>query len=548
MQSRTAAHESRSSPATEWRRGRVRGPRRLIVTFYLWFLLALTLTAGGVAGLFGLLSERTWEERLERVVLNQVRLARDLTETLIGHGADWPEIERTLMPLLQQERMALLLAREDGTILRRVAPPGIAPAGPPVAMPAAVQAIRAQGRWIEFGHPLRLAAGLPIRLPGGEPGLFIVSGGRERWAGRSHGRFVAGLAVALGLAWLLCWPLAAHLSRPLRQLALASDALGRGDLGARVTLHRRDEVGLLASSFNRMAENLQRLVASHKQLLADVSHELRSPLARLRLAVELARQDAGPAARNYLDTAERQSEALDALIGELLTHSRLESQPQILLREPLDPRSWIESRVGEQSVLSQSRRVRVEVDAEPGLPTLAADPRLLGRALDNVLRNALAHAPENSEVTIRAEHAGEELRISVRDRGPGVDSAVLERIFEPFFRAPPQPAGGQSRSEGEAGISARSAATALPLSSGRGGAAKGRGVRLPDEDGPGPAYRPADAALSPSGGVGLGLAIARRCIEAHGGRIWAENAEDGPGLVVRMAVPIRDETAGNPSS
>jgi two-component system sensor histidine kinase CpxA len=442
----------------------------------------MTLTVAGVAGLFALWSERSWEERMENVVLGHVRVARDFTENLMRHGVAWDEIERSLAPMLAEEALTLTIVRADGTEVRHIGRPD-----PPRDLPvpeAAARAIRSEGRWIQFGHGPPFSAGLPIALAENEPGLFYVSGGRERWGPHAHGgRFLAGLAVILGLAWLLCWPLASHLSRPLRKLAQASDALGRGNLDARVSFRRRDEIGVLARSFNAMAENLQRLVASHKQLLADVSHELRSPLARLQVALELARQDAGADSRTYLETAQRQSDALDGLIGELLTHARLEASQAPLQRGPIELGPWLEALRAAHQAQAEARGIQLDLSVPPGLPTLSADRRLLERAVGNVLRNALAYSAEGTAVTVRAERAGQDVILSVRDHGPGVDPALLERIFEPFFRVDSHRA------------------------------------RL-------------------SGGVGLGLAIARRSLEAHGGRVWAENAPDGQGLVVRLSLPL----------
>ena len=464
------------------RHGRFRGPRRLIVTFYLWFLLAMTLTVAAVTGLFALWSERSWEERLENVVLNQVRVARDFTQTLLGRGVDWSEIEASLAPMLRDEGLSLIIARPDGTPVHLIAPPA-ADASTVGTIPGrAVSAIQATGRWIDFGHGQRISAGLPIQLGDSERGLFYVSGGRERWGPHGHGgRFPIGLVAILGLAWLLCWPLASHLSRPLRRLAEAADALGKGDLNARVDLQRRDEVGVLARSFNTMAANIQRLIASHKQLLADVSHELRSPLARLQVALELARQDAGPASRTFLENAQRQSDALDGLIGELLAHSRLDAGPVTLQKGPVECQSWLEAQVSGHVALAEKRRIRLELAARPELPALSADRRLLERALGNVLRNAIAFSPEGGTVSLSADSDGPSIQISVRDQGPGAAAELLEQIFEPFYRAD----AGRARS---------------------------------------------------AGGVGLGLAIARRAVEAHGGKIWAENASGG-GLIVRMRLP-----------
>lgn len=466
------------------------GPSRLIFTFYLWFLLALTLTVASAAGFFALWSERGWETRARGLVLRQVGLARDLAEILARAPGGWDETGRRLLPILREEGMGLTITRADGSPVLRLLPEGLPEAAAPPPDPTRVAEILAGAPAVDWRGPGAVAAGVPIRLPSGEPGLFYVSG-RHGWEGRHGGwRFLPGLAVILAVAWLLCWPLAAHLAHPLRRLAAAADRLGKGDLSARIAMRRRDEIGALARRFNAMAENLQRLVSGHKQLLADISHELRSPLARLRVALELARAETRPewGAAPYLETIDRQAEALDVLIEELLDYSRLDAMPQQPAREPISVQALLDEAAAARAVQAEAKGVHIETAVEPGAETLRGDRRLLARALGNVLENALAHAPEGSRVALLARAEPGAVLIAVRDEGPGVEPALLERIFEPFVRADP---------------------------------ARGRGTG--------------------AGGVGLGLAIVRRALEAQGGAAWAENNPGrGPersGLTVKLWLP-----------
>jgi signal transduction histidine kinase len=168
----------------------------------------------------------------------------------------------------------------------------------------------------------------------------------------------------------------------------------------------------------------------------------------------------------------------------LLTHARLDAGPVSIQPGLIETAPWLEAQRLAHSPQAEGRSIHLELSAQPGLPMLSADRRLLERALGNVLCNALAYSPERGIVTIGAERVGDELLLSVRDQGPGVDPAMLERIFEPFFRVD-------------------------------------------------------SARARSSGGVGLGLAIARRAVEAHGGRVWAENAPQGTGLIVRIRLPLR---------
>jgi two-component system sensor histidine kinase CpxA len=386
------------------------------------------------------------------------------------------------MPHLAEQGVALTVAREDGSPHLRIVPPRVPPESAPAPDAGVVAEILSRGEKVEWRRGGGLSAGLPIRLPSGERAVFYVSGRHARWGEREGWRALPGLALILGVAWLLCWPLASHLANPLRRLAATADALGRGDLSARIALRRRDEIGTLARRFNAMAENLQRLVARHKQLLADISHELRSPLARMRVALELARAEGGPSAAPYLDTMGRQADALEGLIEELLAYSRLDATPQEPAREQFRVQALLEEVMAAHAAQADAKRIRIDSAVEGALEPLWAERRLLARALGNVLGNALAHAPEGSAISIRASAEPGAVLLAVRDEGPGVEPALLERIFEPFVRAD---------------------------------AARGR----------------------ESGGVGLGLAIARRALEAHGGAAWAENNPGRRGLTVKLWLP-----------
>ncbi|GAB4249634.1 sensor histidine kinase [Deferrisoma sp.] len=290
------------------------------------------------------------------------------------------------------------------------------------------------------------------------------------------------LALMFVVAGLVCFGLARYLAAPVRAIREATRELAAGNLGVRVGPRlgrRRDEIADLGRDFDRMAERLEALLAAHRTLLRDVSHELRSPLARLRVALELARDDAGPAALPSLDRAEREIGRLDHLIGEVLTLSRLQTAGPELRRERLDLAGLAEAVAADARFEAPDRAVRVSAE---GPAVVEGDPELLRRALENVVRNAVRHTPAGGEVRVEVGADGAEARVAVLDAGPGVPEADLERIFEPFRRVE------RARERG-------------------------------------------------SGGAGLGLAIARAAVEAHGGRISAANRPEG-GLRVEMGFPI----------
>ncbi len=277
----------------------------------------------------------------------------------------------------------------------------------------------------------------------------------------------------------LCYMLAIHLASPLRNLRRALERFGRGDLGVRYHLSRRDEIGDLARAFNRMADQVHTLLLAERRLLQDVSHELRSPLARLGFAVELARTS--PDREAALGRIHKEADRLNHLVDELLQLTRAEGDPGARNVEAVDLGGLLHELVADCALEADARPCGLELSGERSA-LVEGDQELLRRAGENVLRNAIRHAPAGSVVEVVLTRQGDRAEIAIRDRGPGVPREALAEIFEPFFRVE----GDRDRS---------------------------------------------------SGGVGLGLAIARRAVELHGGRVSAFNAN--PGLVVTIELPCR---------
>jgi signal transduction histidine kinase len=225
--------------------------------------------------------------------------------------------------------------------------------------------------------------------------------------------FTLGL-IALGVA-VGAYPVVRGATRRLERLRAGVDALGSGDLSARVKVEGKDEVAALAASFNRSAGRIEALVGAHKTLLANASHELRSPLARIRMAIELAKTDAQPALRAEL---ERDIAELDALVDEILVASRLDALAGLETREEVD-----------LLALAAEECARVDATLDGAPTTVRGDPRLLRRLIRNLLENARRHGA-GSPIEVAVSPA----RLRVCDRGPGVPEPERERIFEPFYR------------------------------------------------------------------------------------------------------------------
>ena len=271
--------------------------------------------------------------------------------------------------------------------------------------------------------------------------------------------WLAVSAIALLIAAMTSLLLARYISAPIARLQRASRALATGALDTRVGGPKRgwttDEVGVLSRDFDTMAERIQALVTDKETLLRDISHELRSPLARIRMALGLAQRKANDQAQPDLDRIEREAERLDALIGQIMTLARLRTQ-----QEPARERMSFHQLV--QGIVEDARYEHPDATVNlhsAGPHEVLGDPRGIGSAVENVIRNALSYAGDAGPIDVEIETAAGEVVFQVKDRGPGVSPEDLPRIFEPLYRADEsrdhrQTAGGASQGIGLA-ITAR---------------------------------------------------------------------------------------------
>jgi signal transduction histidine kinase len=302
------------------------------------------------------------------------------------------------------------------------------------------------------------------------------------------GEGVTRLAAILLVAGFFCYWAARQITKPINELRLATREIANQHLDARVdakVLARRDELADLGRDFDRMAERIDTLVSAQRRLLADVSHALRSPLARLSVALGLARESAKPAMLEHLDRIERESDRLNQLIGQLLTISRMDSGIAAEEKKPFDLTLLVEEVAADGSYEAQSRNCAVECDL-PAECMIEGAPELLRVALENVVRNAVRHTIKgtNVEISMACRHVDDEPRtvIEVRDHGTGVPENAISELFRPFYQVP-----------GDV----------------------------------------------PQHGSGLGLAITARILRLHGGEVKAVNAPGG-GLVVSLELPMLD--------
>ena len=279
---------------------------------------------------------------------------------------------------------------------------------------------------------------------------------------------------------------ALQLASPLRNLSHTVEKFGFGDLHARVDFRGKDELGKLGHSFNVMADRIQSLLTAERRLLLDVSHELRSPLARLKFAVQLARTS--PDRQKSLDRIEKDIDRLTVLVSELLKVTKAESDLHGRISAPVDLRVLLHEIADAGTLETQARDCHIRMEAPEAL-VVTGDRELLYRAIENVLRNAIRFAPDATDIEIHLSRQFSSAVISIRDRGPGVPDEAIQSLFKPFFRVE------------------------------------------------------ADRTRMQGGGVGLGLSIAERAVTVHGGSIGARHA--CPGLVVEIVLPLSPSAPHN---
>lgn len=358
---------------------------------------------------------------------------------------------------------------------------------PEGALDAATRAKANRGSELHSTWNRRLLVAAPARLDGDSPHVFVgqLPGPPSLFFASTSRTLLRG-AAAVALAGILCYGLGHYLTAPLRNLRSSARALAGGNLSTRVgpgVERRHDEIGDLGHDFNFMAERIESLVSSQQRLILDISHELRSPLARLNLALGLAVQRAGPAAQSALDRIDREAGRLNAMIERMLILARLENREAAREMIRIDLACLVKDTVADAQFESHGlTREAALVRCDPC--TIDGVPHLLRSAVDNVIRNALRYTTEHSQVEVSLQCQSDPSPaaiIRVRDHGPGVPDELLEHIFRPF-------------------------------------------CRVGDDRNP------------QTGGVGLGLAIARQALLLHGGTIHASNAPDG-GLIVEISIP-----------
>jgi len=296
------------------------------------------------------------------------------------------------------------------------------------------------------------------------------------------------LGIAIIISGIVCFWLARYLSAPIVRLRNAAQELSKGNLAARAKKknvdHRRDEIAQLVQEFDQMAEQIESLMHAQKRLLSDVSHEFRSPLTRINLAVELIRNVDSPGVSTAIARIEQETERLNGMVGKLLTLSRMEAGQQLVDKEEIDLADLLRQVVDDADFEARNRNCRV-ILCKANECHAVGSPELIHSAVENIVRNAVRYTADRTEVEVRlicrTTVVGSEAVVKIRDHGPGVPDSSLQQLFRPFFRL------DESRER-------------------------------------------------KTGGAGLGLAIAQHAIRLHGGEVSASNAPGG-GFEVTITLP-----------
>jgi two-component system sensor histidine kinase CpxA len=309
------------------------------------------------------------------------------------------------------------------------------------------------------------------------------------------GRPLRDLGIAIVISGIACFWLARYLSAPIVRLRNAAQELSRGNLAARAQEknadHRHDEIAQLVQEFDQMAEQIESLMHAQQRLIGDVSHEFRSPLTRINLAVELIRNVDSPGVSTAIARIEQETERLNGMVGKLLTLSRMEAGQQLVDKTEIQLSDLLRQVVDDADFEARDRNCRVILYEADDCCT-AGSSELLRSAIENVIRNAVRYTADRTEVEVRLNTSdlNSGTVIKIRDHGPGVPDSSLQQLFRPFFRL------DESRER-------------------------------------------------KTGGVGLGLAIAQRAVRLHDGEVSASNSPGG-GLEVTITFPSTSSSRRRP--
>lgn len=450
---------------------------KLFVKIFLWFLAAVSLMVGVIVFVTRTFQTDPMNSRFQRSTRNQM-IVYSGTATQIINGEGEIGLRTFLSRLRDQEPPREVdLVAEDGSVWfgdnqdiddsREII----------------ARTVASGNAETDFSGDERTIAAAPVSFPDGRRFTLILQWERVSPPSLFFGSYLGYIRLGglLLTAILLCYLLALYLTSPIRKLRQATQHFAAGDLRARVAAsvgRRRDELADLANDFDEMAERIETLINSQKRLNSDISHELRSPLARLNVALEIAKQKSNKETAPVLDRIEAESSRLNEMVGRLLTLAKLESGAQEVERARVDLTELVRDVAADAEFEAQAKGRYVEVSHIVPCFVIGSE-NLLRSAIENVLRNAVRYTAEGTAVDVSLGTNNGDVVLKVSDHGGGVPEDELANLFRPFYRV------GEARER-------------------------------------------------KTGGMGLGLAIADRAIKAHKGSITARNYNGG--LQVEIAL------------
>jgi two-component system sensor histidine kinase CpxA len=453
----------------------------LYIKVFLWFWIATIIMVSSSAWIIKKLNDEVRYRPIRQYQLSELTRITDKLQNVLEKRQDGDNLERLLTQIGMRYKLGFILVEPESKKVLSGLPHHmrldsdvfltISPETPAISIDSGQGEFFGPGLIDVNNKGYMLFIGKPM-----PPGFF----GSVR---RQHPGVM--LSIALTISAILCFLFARSLVKPIRQLQHASQQMAAGDLTARVgsASLRHDEIGRLGRDFNLMSQQVEILLSSQKRLLADISHELRSPLARLQLSIGIVQQQAESKGVDFLQTSldriEKEAAQIEKMIAQVLMLSRLDNPQALQHKESLDIQSLLSAIISDAQFEAQEYQKQVVV-SQSEQAEVVGDAQMLSSAIENVLRNAVKYAHKNIDVSMFCEERL--LHIVITDDGKGIEQNHLQRIFEPFYR--------ESLAR--------------------------------DRD---------------SGGVGLGLAIAYQAVLQHKGSIQAINSHFG-GLEVSITLPL----------
>jgi two-component system sensor histidine kinase CpxA len=457
---------------------------KLFVKIFLWFLLAIFATIGVMTYITRTFQTEPMSSRMERSRKNQMSVyAGTATQIAAAEGESGLRVFLTRLRDVEPPRKVDLV-ETNGSLW-------FGDSGQMAGSADIVNRALASGVIELQADEERALGAAPVSFPDGRRLVLVIQWDRQAPPALFFGSTTGYLRLAglIGTAIIACILLALYLTSPIRKLRVAANTLADGDLATRVAAkigRRRDEISDLAKDFDRMAERIESLMNNQQRLNRDISHELRSPLARMNVALEIARGKANPETAPILDRIETESERLNDMIGRLLTLAKLESGSHDIESLRIDLDELVKDVAADADFEARAKGRYVNVSKADHCVVLGSE-NLLRSAIENVLRNAVRYTAEGTAVDVSVIRSNGKVVVKVADQGGGVPDEELKNLFRPFYRV------GEDRTRR-------------------------------------------------TGGIGLGLAIAERAVNAHKGAISARNENGG------LVVEIKVDTVNNGNS